>query len=163
MLKKISLSAMMIMGLCAGIIVTAEDKIMWYPGCFEVEGTTLKTTTVTTDPADNGMTKFTLAFKDEKSNSGFAQFPLLSKEDCPAFSLEATPEKDGIAEIWLEGDNGWKFQGKINFQAGKKQNHILELKELTSSQCRWMRVVFSNKENAKGNVIMFNNPQFLAK
>ncbi len=161
MLKKISLTAMMILGFGTGFILHAEDKIMWYPGCFEVEGTNLKTTTVATTPADNGITKFTLAFKDAKSNSGFAQFPLRTKDDCPAFEFEATPEKDGIAEIWLEGDNGWKFQSKVIFKAGQKQTHTVELKDITSGKCLWLRVVFLNKENPEGNVIMFKDPKFV--
>ncbi len=161
MMKKWSVAVLMILGFCTGVTVLAEEKIMWYPGCFEVEGTNLKTTTVEAVPADNGLTKFTLAFKDAKSNAGFAQFPLRTKEDCPAFEFEATPEKDGIAEIWVEGDGGWKFQSKINLKAGQKQTFSIELKELSSVKSRWLRVVFSNKENSDGNVIMFNNPKFV--
>jgi len=159
--RKITWLAIAAIGLGCSLSSLAEDKIEWYPGCFEVEGTTQKTTTVTVVPEAAGLTRFTVAFQDAKSNSGFAQFPLRTSGDFPAFEFTGQAAKDGVAEVWVEGDHGWRFQQKIHFRAGPQQTFTVELRETTSAKSQWMRVIFPNKENPTGNTVMLGVPKFV--
>lgn len=153
---KIITTTMALLLVCT--IVSAE-KVQWYSGAFPEDGSGKKTTSSNIISKDADTTKYVFGFSTPKSNIAFAQFPLKPQAGKNTLSLSAKSKTGKVnAEVWIESNSGWKFQGKITINPDKFSEIILPLKQCKANEVKYLRIAIPNKNNPKRGMLFFKNP-----
>ena len=144
--------------------IIAEEKDEWSAGAFPVEGTTDNITTKSSVSTKHGATEFTFAFKDDKSNMAFAQFPIASDNKYAKIAIPIKGEGTTCnIQVWLESSNGWKFQDNIVIKGNNWKEQQVSVRELDTDKVRNLRLIIQNKNNPKIGKIALRQPKFKNK
>ena len=148
--------------LIAGLNMLAEKQI-WYKGEFEATGSSKKTTVTKVVPLKDGITQFIYSFKDDKSGSAYAQFPMFTDKETKVFEIQV--KGDGqkyFFEVWLEGKKGWFLQEKLVMIKGDKWQTVrIKIVDTKSTEAKYLRILFTNKENPEKGSIFLKAPKYI--
>ena len=142
-------------------VLAGKEEMKWSAGTKEAPGNKEITVQAKVKPCGEGISKFTVTFKNDASGSGYVQFPLRASEDFPAFEFEAQADMDAVAEIWLSDGKTWQLQDKIKFREGRRQLFTLAVKNIDSDKCKYLRLLFPRQDNPATVEVLLMQPDFV--
>lgn len=107
---------------------------------------------------------YEFAFEGIKSLEAYLQYPMKAEGIYSSVKISTqTPEKNCQMDVWLEGDDGWHFQKKLDLKAPNWNDFTIPIVEVSPDKVKYIKMIFSQEGNPATAKVSVKKPDFTDK
>jgi hypothetical protein len=107
---------------------------------------------------------YEFTFENKNSLEAYLQYPMKADAIYSSVKISAqSPDKDCQMDVWLEGDDGWNFQKKLELKSPNWNDFTIPIVEASPDKVKYVKMVFSQEGNPATAKISVRKPEFTDK